>query len=103
MGRWPDRQIGKLAPLTCRQAEIAGYVAAGFSNPDIAAITGKSLQTVKNHLQNAFDELGIHSRLQMAIWVMEQKMPGVFSNRPPADCRLPPADCRPAHRLEGRA
>jgi DNA-binding NarL/FixJ family response regulator len=89
--------------LTSTQTRVAGFVAAGFSNAEIAGIMGISEQTVKNHLQSIFDRRGMHSRLQLAIWAREQRGFAVLSDCPPADCRLPPADCRPAHRLEGRA
>lgn len=48
--------------LTPREAEVLLWVAQGKSNLDIATILGTSENTVKKHLQNMFEKLGVDSR-----------------------------------------
>ena len=55
--------------LTRREAEIAGLVAAGLSNKQIARNAGLSVATVKIHLHNAYKKLGIANRSMLAVMV----------------------------------
>lgn len=48
--------------LTARQRDILGWVARGRSNAEIAAILSLSPGTVRKHLENAYERLGVHSR-----------------------------------------
>jgi DNA-binding NarL/FixJ family response regulator len=48
--------------LSTRETEILRLVIAGYRNRDIAHQLSISESTVKNHLSNIFDKLGIYSR-----------------------------------------
>ncbi len=48
--------------LTRREAEVLLWVAQGKSNADIAVILGMAEATVKRHLTNLFEKLGLESR-----------------------------------------
>jgi DNA-binding NarL/FixJ family response regulator len=48
--------------LTTREAEVLLWVAQGKSNGEIATILGTTDNTVKKHLQNTFEKLGVDSR-----------------------------------------
>jgi DNA-binding NarL/FixJ family response regulator len=48
-----------------REHEIIEAVAAGFTNGEIAAARGLSVNTVKFHLQSVFEKLDVHSRSQL--------------------------------------
>lgn len=61
----------RTAVLTRREAEIAGLVASGKSNADIATELYLSRRTVEGHLERAFTKLGLSSRTQLAVWVHE--------------------------------
>ncbi len=52
--------------LTLRQAEALHWVAEGKSNSEIATIIGCSTNTVKAHLKEIFQRLGLHSRTAAA-------------------------------------
>jgi PAS domain S-box-containing protein len=55
----------RFAPhLTSRQREILRLVADGLSTAEIARELTISTETVRNHLRNAFGELGAHTRLE---------------------------------------
>ena len=50
------------AGLSPREAEVLAWLANGKSNPEIAAILGIALPTVKTHLARVFDKLGVANR-----------------------------------------
>jgi DNA-binding CsgD family transcriptional regulator len=51
-------------PLTNREQEILKQVASGLQNKEIAQALGISLATVRNHVHNILDKLGVHSKLE---------------------------------------
>ena len=53
--------------LNEREARICKYVAAGWSNRQIAKKLRLSEQTVKNYLGQIFRKVGIDNRVQLAI------------------------------------
>lgn len=52
--------------LTPRELEIAGHLAHGTSNREIAVRLGIELCTVKNHVHNILDKLGVERRADVA-------------------------------------
>jgi DNA-binding NarL/FixJ family response regulator len=48
--------------LTARASETLLWIAQGKTNPDIAAILGITESTVKKHVQEIFEKLGIETR-----------------------------------------
>jgi DNA-binding NarL/FixJ family response regulator len=57
-------------PLTEREQSIAGCVANGLTNREIAAELFLSVKTVEFHLGRIFDKLGVRSRTQVATAVL---------------------------------
>ena len=57
------------ARLTRREKEIAGLVAAGLANREIAARLYLSKRTVDSHLEHIFAKLGFTARTQLITWV----------------------------------
>lgn len=57
-------------PLTIREREIARLVAEALSNKEIAGRLILSEQTVKNHLHNIFEKLGVEDRTSLTLWVV---------------------------------
>ena len=55
--------------LTAREVQIATLVWEGLTNREIAGLVGTTEQVVKNYLRNAFDKLGVWSRLELALYV----------------------------------
>ena len=56
--------------LTARELEIVPHVAGGASNRDIAQLLSVREDTVKRHLSNIFDKLGVYSRLELALFAI---------------------------------
>ncbi|MFC7274789.1 LuxR C-terminal-related transcriptional regulator [Paractinoplanes rhizophilus] len=53
-------------PLTAQQERIAGLVAAGATNREVAQQLHLSTRTVDHHLRNVFARLGVRSRTELA-------------------------------------
>ncbi len=60
--------------LTPRELEITTLVVAGYSNPDIAQRCSISEQTVKHHISNVFDKLGVSNRLELALFAVNHRL-----------------------------
>ena len=60
------RDPGGLDGLSAREQEVVALVAAGHSNPAIAAELFLSVKTVETHLRNVFGKLGVSSRAEVA-------------------------------------
>lgn len=52
----------RLDSADARERQIIGRVAEGATNAEIAWHLGISPETVRKHLENAYDKLGVHSR-----------------------------------------
>jgi DNA-binding NarL/FixJ family response regulator len=63
----PLRSLG----LTEREAEVLLWVAQGKSNPEISTILGTAENTVKKHLQNIFEKMGVDNRNAASLRAME--------------------------------
>ncbi len=61
--------------LTPRELEIISAVVAGFANKEIAEYFKISEDTVKHHLSNIFDKLGVSTRLELALFAVNQGLP----------------------------
>ena len=61
--------------LTPRELEIVSAVVAGYSNKEIAEYFKISEDTVKHHLSNIFDKLGVSTRLELASFAVNQGLP----------------------------
>ena len=53
-------------PLSEREHQVLEQIAAGASNKEIARALNLSLHTVKRHVANIFNKLGVDSRIQAA-------------------------------------
>ena len=60
--------------LTPRELEIIGVILGGYSNNDIAASFSISEKTVKHHLTNIFDKLGVSNRLELALFALHHNL-----------------------------
>jgi two-component system nitrate/nitrite response regulator NarL len=70
-----DEARQKKFGLTPRELEIVAAVVAGYSNKEIAEYFKISEDTVKHHLSNIFDKLGVSTRLELALFAVNQSLP----------------------------
>jgi len=61
--------------LTPRELDIVSAVVAGFANKEIAEHFKISEDTVKHHLSNIFDKTGVSTRLELALFAVNQALP----------------------------
>jgi DNA-binding NarL/FixJ family response regulator len=71
MGSQPSRGRER-SPLSQREREIVTLVAQGYKNREMAEKMFISEQTVKNHLHNIFDKLGVSDRLELALYAIHK-------------------------------
>jgi len=60
--------------LTRRETEILGTIVAGLSNKEIALKFTLSEDTVKHHLTNIFDKVRVSSRLELALFAINNRL-----------------------------
>lgn len=60
--------------LSDREREIVQLVAQGYRNREIGEKLFISEQTVKNHLHNIFDKLGVSDRLELALYALHHRI-----------------------------
>src|SRR3979490_1115151 len=63
---------GSPVNLSRRELEIAGLVAQGLTNREIARRLFISERTVDGHLEHVREKLGVNTRAQIAAWVVRQ-------------------------------
>ncbi len=68
----PD--AGALAGLTVREREVAGLVAQGLSNTEIAAVLTISAATAKTHVSRAMTKLGARDRAQLVVLAYRHRL-----------------------------
>jgi DNA-binding CsgD family transcriptional regulator/tetratricopeptide (TPR) repeat protein len=61
----------RIGGLTIRERQVAVLIAQGKSNRETAAQLVLSERTVENHVGNILSKLALHSRTQIAAWVLE--------------------------------
>lgn len=65
--RWERRHHPDV--LTTRESQVLALTAAGLTNTEIAAKLVLSRSTVRTHLENIFEKLGVHSRTAAVAWL----------------------------------
>jgi two-component system nitrate/nitrite response regulator NarL len=60
--------------LTTRELEVVTLITEGCTNKDIAKTFGISEETVKRHLTNIFNKLGVGNRLELALFALNHNL-----------------------------
>jgi DNA-binding NarL/FixJ family response regulator len=65
----PDEPMAFIAaPLTDREAEVLALVAAGWTSHKVGRVLAISERTVRKHLGNVYEKLGVSGRTSAAAW-----------------------------------
>jgi two-component system nitrate/nitrite response regulator NarL len=60
--------------LTARELEVVALITEGSTNKHIAQTFGISEETVKRHLTNIFNKLGVGNRLELALFALNHNL-----------------------------
>ena len=67
--------------LTARELEVVTLITEGCTNKDIAKSFGISEETVKRHLTNIFNKLGVGNRLELALFALNHNLLPIVEER----------------------
>jgi DNA-binding NarL/FixJ family response regulator len=99
--RAPVRDAPPASRLTSRELQVIAAVIEGSGNKDIGKTLGLSEQTVKNHLSNIFDKLGVSNRLELALYAVHHRLlAGRAPEHAPAGRPAPRRSKPPVKRLK---
>ncbi len=76
-GDKPQKNYG----LTKREMDILVSIVTGLSNKEIARRFTLSEDTVKHHLTNIFDKVGVNSRLELALFAINNRLTDGVANQ----------------------
>ncbi len=60
--------------LTARELDVVRHVAEGLPNKDIASRLSITEETVKRHLTNIFDKVGMSNRVELALFAINHRL-----------------------------
>ena len=60
--------------LTRRETEVIALIVGGYTNKDIAKKIAISEHTVKHHLTNIFNKLGVSNRLELVLFSLDHHL-----------------------------
>lgn len=60
--------------LSPREIEVVTAIVAGYSNREIAQKLSVSEQTVKHHITNTFDKLGVSNRMELTLFAINHHL-----------------------------
>jgi two-component system, NarL family, nitrate/nitrite response regulator NarL len=67
--------------LTSRELEMVAAVVSGYPNADIAQTLAISVKTVKHHLTNIFNKLGVSNRLELALFAVHHRLDATLAQQ----------------------
>jgi two-component system nitrate/nitrite response regulator NarL len=71
---YSHRQRAPRLTLTQREHDITDQVLTGKTNREIGAALGISEETVKRHIRNIYDKLGVSNRMELALYISSGKL-----------------------------
>ncbi len=75
---WPGQREG----LSARESEVIALVTQGYTNPEIAARTFITVNSVKTYIRSAYRKMGVERRAQAVRWGIEHGMLAELSEDP---------------------
>jgi DNA-binding NarL/FixJ family response regulator len=74
--RSPGGEAAAFASLSPRERDVLALITEGLSNAQIGEQLSISEKTVRNHVSNLFDKLGVWTRAQAIVFAMERGFKG---------------------------
>ena len=68
----PAGEDRAFASLSAREREVLGLISEGLANAQIAECLSISEKTVRNHVSNMFDKLGVWTRAQAIVFARDR-------------------------------
>lgn len=65
---------GLIDPLTSQELRVLMLISSGMSNPEAASILGVSPNTIKTHVRNIFQKVGVSDRTSAALWAVQNDL-----------------------------
>ena len=78
-----------VSTLSRREWDILELITAGYSNQRIAEARFLSMHTVRTHIQSILVKLGVHSKLEAAIFAVQHRLVPLESGRPGVEDQQP--------------
>jgi DNA-binding NarL/FixJ family response regulator len=75
-----DEALRRVRRLTVRERQVLALLVAGGNNQSVAKELFISRQTVRTHIQNVIVKLGVHSRLEAAMFVTRNEIEDELNN-----------------------
>jgi DNA-binding CsgD family transcriptional regulator len=72
--RHQELLLSRKPVLTGRELEVLQLVAQGQTSRDIGRLLYISENTVKNHIRNILDKLGLHSRNEAVLYAVREDL-----------------------------
>jgi ATP/maltotriose-dependent transcriptional regulator MalT len=69
------RPLEGWAALSKAEQRVAGLIASGYSNRSVAAELVLAQSTIATHARSIYGKLGVNSRVQLALAVMDVRSP----------------------------
>ena len=69
-----DGDIAISTHLTSREKDVLRQLTEGYTNTQISEMLGISPHTVKSHVINIFNKLGVSDRTQAAVWAVRRSL-----------------------------
>ena len=87
------QEVSSETGLSRREEEILRWVAAGKTNWEISVILKVSINTIKFHIKNIFQKIGVENRWSaIAYWQNGQRHQLIPNHRPSSDQSPPPPE-----------
>lgn len=70
----PDLKETAPVALTARERQVLGLMVDGYDSHEMANLLYISYATVRNHVQNILDKLGVHSRVEAVVLAIQEHL-----------------------------
>ena len=70
--------MANLSTLTQKERDVLLLLTKGLQSKQMGVLLGVSSYTVKQHLKNIYQKLGINSRCEAVMWLLQELYPTII-------------------------